>query len=80
MEAFTEEYVLRVFEDEPMVMGRNSRSVSFMEPTVSFPAYHLAPLVPSFMNSETGSKKSELHTTMMAPLLVCVSISSDIQI
>jgi len=80
MEAFTEEYGLQVFDDEPMVMGRNSKSVSFMEPTLSFPAYHLAPLVPSFMDSKTSSKKSEMHTSSMDPFLVSVSTLSEVHI
>jgi len=78
MEAFREEYVMRNFDDEPMVMGRNSQSVSFMEPTLSFPAYHPAPLVPSFMDSKTGSEKFEMYTRRMDPFLVSVSTVSKI--
>jgi hypothetical protein len=42
MEAFTEEYALLNFDDELMDMGRNSRSMSFLEPALSFPAYQLS--------------------------------------
>lgn len=43
METFKEEYGLQVFDDEPMVMGRNSERVSFMEPTLVFPRLSYSP-------------------------------------
>lgn len=77
METFREEYVLRNFDDEPMVVGRNSQSVSFMKPTLPFPAYHLAP---PFMDFKTGSEKIGMYMRTMDPFLVCVSTASKIHI
>jgi hypothetical protein len=73
MEVFREEHALHNFDDEPMVMGRNSRSVSFVEPMLSFPAYNLAPLVLPFMGSKTGSKIFDIFMMNMDPFLVSVS-------
>ena len=76
MEAFNEVHVLHTFDDEPMVMGRSLRGVSLLEPTLPFPAYHLGPLVPLFMDLKTGSERSKIYSTNMDLYLGSVSTVS----
>jgi len=79
MEAFTEEYGLQVFDDEPMVMGRNSKSVSFMEPLC------LSRLPSSSASAVVHGLQNQLKEVRDAykqhgPFLVSVSTLSEVHI
>ena len=73
MESIDEDHTMDSCDHEPMVVGRNVPSVSFLTFISSFPAYPPVPLVPSFVGSQPNrSRRPEGYSTSLDPPLVFV--------
>jgi hypothetical protein len=63
MESIAEDHIVLTVDNEPMVMGRDLPSVSFLTFTLSFPAYPPVLLVPSFVGLDlTRSIRPKVHS------------------
>ena len=68
MEGFDEYHTMFSCDHEPMVVGRNLQSVSFLTFISSLPAYPPVPLVPSFVGSQPKrSKRPEGYSISLNP-------------
>ena len=79
MESIAEDHIVLTIGNEPMVMGRDLPSVSFLTSTLSFSAYPPVPLVPSFVGLHPKrSMRPEEHSKTLDRLRGFVSILSRI--